>query len=65
MEKLSVVIVGLGERGKIHLHGFLKNHDAFLVKGVCDRKQQHLTEAIDEYGIDKDKCCLLYTSRCV
>lgn len=56
MKCLSTVIVGMGERGKVHLHGFLENRDMFEVKGICDRRDVHLQESVKQYGISPDIC---------
>ena len=36
MKRYTVAILGLGVRGKIHLHGILENPEAFEVVGLCD-----------------------------
>ena len=36
MKRYTVAILGLGVRGKIHLHGILENQEAFEVVGLCD-----------------------------
>ncbi|WP_148411259.1 Gfo/Idh/MocA family protein [Murimonas intestini] len=56
MERLTVAVIGMGERGRIHLYGFLKNLEYFHVAGVCDRKEENLEKAVKEYGISKDIC---------
>lgn len=56
MGRLTAAIIGMGERGRIHLYGFLKNPEYFQVAGVCDRNQSHLEEAVKEYGISEDIC---------
>lgn len=56
MEKLKVVIVGLGERGRIHLHGFLQNPDKFEVVGLCDHKEENIQKALTEFGLSKELC---------
>jgi len=56
MEKLTAAIVGMGERGRIHLHGFMQNKDDFEVVGICDRKKVNLQEAVRQYGVAEEKC---------
>ena len=40
MQKLRTVVVGMGARGKIHLHGILQNSEMFEVVGICDQKKE-------------------------
>ena len=54
MERLTVAVIGMGERGRIHLYGFLKNLEYFHVAGVCDRKEENLEKAVKECGISED-----------
>lgn len=51
MKRYTAVVVGLGERGKIHLHGFLQNPDTFEVVGICNHSPLRLEQAAVEYGI--------------
>ncbi len=53
MRRLKTVIVGMGERGRIHLYGLLRNSEAFEVAGICDRNRVHLEQAGTEYGIGR------------
>lgn len=55
MKRYTAVVVGLGERGKIHLHGLLSNKERFEVIGICDRHESNLSQAAKEYGIEKEK----------
>jgi predicted dehydrogenase len=50
----SVVIIGQGERGKIFLHGFLKNRERFRVAGLCDHKNVNLEESAKIYNIPQN-----------
>ena len=36
MSMHTVAVMGLGVRGKIHLHGLLENPDYYKVVGLCD-----------------------------
>ena len=58
MRKYTVVQIGLGPRGIIHLDGFLKNSDRFEVVGICDLLPVKLQSTAAEYSISNDK---LYT----
>ncbi|MDR0387186.1 MAG: Gfo/Idh/MocA family oxidoreductase [Treponema sp.] len=51
----TAVVVGMGERGKIHLYGLLNNPGSFEVAGVCDRHPDRLEAGADEYSIPKEK----------
>jgi predicted dehydrogenase len=53
--RYKTVIIGMGERGKIHLHGLLKFPDQFEVVGICDRKRGNLEESARLYGISAEK----------
>jgi predicted dehydrogenase len=51
----KTAVIGLGERGKIHLHGLLKFPSKFEVAGICDRKRENLEESTKLYGIPTEK----------
>jgi predicted dehydrogenase len=53
--RYKTVIIGMGERGKIHLHGFLKFPNQFEVVGICDRKHGNIEEGARLYGIPAEK----------
>jgi predicted dehydrogenase len=53
--RYKTAIIGLGERGKIHLHGLLKFPAKFEVVGICDRKCENLKESKKLYGIPAEK----------
>ena len=36
MSMHTVAVMGLGVRGKIHLHGLLQNPEYYKVVGLCD-----------------------------
>lgn len=56
MKKIRIVVIGMGDRGKIHLHGILKNPALFEVVGICDRNGDTLAQAADQYHIEPQKC---------
>ncbi|MCL2741584.1 MAG: Gfo/Idh/MocA family oxidoreductase [Oscillospiraceae bacterium] len=47
----TVALAGLGNRGKLHLRGILRNADRFELKGICDINGRKLEEASRENGI--------------
>ena len=51
MKKHKVVQVGLGNRGKVHISGFIANSDRFEVVALCDLIEERLVEVAREYGI--------------
>lgn len=55
MEKLRTVVIGLGERGKIHLYGLLQNKEYFEVAGVCDLNQKRVCETAETYMLKKEQ----------
>jgi predicted dehydrogenase len=54
-KRFRTVIIGQGERGRIHLHGLLKNDNLFEVVGVCDRKSENLQKSTEIYGVSRNK----------
>ncbi len=58
MKKFTVVQVGLGSRGIIHIDGLLHNPEIFEIIGYCNRSPQRLAEAKERYQIPDDR---LYT----
>lgn len=52
MQKWKVLIIGMGERGKVHLYGFLENSDRFQVVGLCNRDRTKAEEALDIYELE-------------
>ncbi len=51
MSKHTVAVMGLGVRGKIHIHGLLGNPDDFEITGICDIKQEALDLVAEEYHL--------------
>ena len=55
MNRHTVALMGLGIRGKIHLHGILENPDRYEVVGLCDIDPEKIAAAnpkrFDEQGI--------------
>lgn len=56
MQKLRTVVVGMGARGKIHLHGILQNPEIFEIVGICDQKKQCLERAAAQYVLPDEIC---------
>jgi predicted dehydrogenase len=51
MTRYTVAQVGCGNRGKVHLDGWLKNADRFDVVAVCDLDEGKMREALEARGI--------------
>ncbi len=51
MSKYSVIVIGMGKRGKHHAEAF-NNNDAFEVTGICDIDESRLAEAKEMLGTD-------------
>ena len=51
MTKYRTAFMGLGIRGKIHLHGVLENPDRFETVGLCDIDEGKMAAVADEYGL--------------
>jgi predicted dehydrogenase len=47
----TVAIMGLGVRGKIHLHGLLQNPEYYKVVGLCDIDVPKMQALAEEYGL--------------
>ena len=45
MKQYTVVQVGLGSRGIIHIDGMIHNSDMFKVIGYCNRSMENLLAA--------------------
>jgi predicted dehydrogenase len=55
-KRYTVAIIGMGERGRIHIYGFLKNPDKFDIVGVYDTDIRIvLAQTPNKYGISKEK----------
>ena len=73
MSMHTVAVMGLGVRGKIHLHGLLENPDYYKVVGLCDIDEPKMKAVAEEYHLDDvplftdaDKTgniCICYISR--
>lgn len=55
MGKIKVVVIGLGDRGCVHIYGLQGNNDEFDIVGICDIDNERLTAAAKEYNIDENK----------
>lgn len=53
MKRYTVAIVGLGNRGRTHLKGFLDNSDRFEVAAICDLQEAILKRASERFGISR------------
>ena len=49
MSMHTVAVMGLGVRGKIHLHGLLENPDYYKVVGLCDIDEPKMKAVAEEY----------------
>ena len=47
----TVAVMGLGVRGKIHLHGLLQNPEYYKVVGLCDIDTAKMQAVAEEYGL--------------
>lgn len=55
MSKYTVVQIGLGPRGIVHVDGFLKNPEYFDLVGVCDLSKERMQNAVDKFNISSEK----------
>lgn len=51
MSMHTVAVMGLGVRGKIHLHGLLQNPEYYKVVGLCDIDTVKMQAVAEEYGL--------------
>ena len=51
MKQYTTVIMGLGIRGRIHLHGILENPDRFKVVGLCDIDEEKMRQVAADNGL--------------
>ena len=51
MHRYTTAIMGLGVRGKIHLHGILENPDQYKVVGLCDIDVAKMQALAREYRL--------------
>ena len=54
MKQYTVVQVGLGSRGIIHIDGMIHNSDMFKVIGYCNRSMENLLAAKERYQLSDD-----------
>ena len=54
MKKYTVVQIGLGPRGIIHLTGFEANSDRFKIAGICDLIPERVKAAADMFSYEND-----------
>ena len=47
----TVAVMGLGVRGKIHLHGLLENPEYYKVVGLCDIDTVKMQAVAEEYNL--------------
>ena len=52
MSMHTVAVMGLGVRGKIHLHGLLENPDYYKVVGLCDIDEPKMKAVAEDYHLD-------------
>ena len=52
MKRYTVAILGLGVRGKIHLHGILENPESFEVVGLCDLDEAKMQAVAEENNLE-------------
>ena len=52
MKKYTVAVMGLGIRGKIHLHGLLENPDRYEIVGLCDIDVPKMQTVAKDYGLE-------------
>ena len=51
MKQYRTAIMGLGIRGKIHLHGILENPTRFQVVGLCDIDEEKMAQVAADNGL--------------
>ena len=52
MKKYKVAQAGCGDRGKVHIKGFLANSDRFEIVGLCDLDEGKAKDAAEQFNID-------------
>lgn len=52
MSRYTVAVMGLGVRGRIHIHGLLENPEDFEIAGLCDIDRSALDRAAQEYHLE-------------
>lgn len=53
MSRHTVAVMGLGVRGKIHIHGLLENPDYYEIVGLCDIDQAAMDRVAAEYHLEQ------------
>ena len=48
----TAAVMGLGVRGKIHLHGLLGNPEYFKIVSLCDLDEEKMNAVASEYGLE-------------
>ncbi|NHN33633.1 Gfo/Idh/MocA family protein [Paenibacillus agricola] len=51
MPKYKVALLGLGNRGMTHLHGFKANADRFELSAICSSSEQKLQAVKEQFGV--------------
>lgn len=54
MTRLRTVVIGMGERGRIHLSAFRRLPELFEIVGICDRKKEHLERVKKEFDLPEN-----------
>ena len=52
MKKYTVAVMGLGVRGRIHVHGLLGNPERFSLVGLCDIDQKAIDKVVQEIHLE-------------
>ena len=52
MKKYTVAVMGLGVRGRIHVHGLLGNPERFSLVGLCDIDQKAIDKVVQEFHLE-------------
>ena len=50
--KHSIVLAGLGKRGRTHLKGILENPDRFTLVGIYDPSPEAVKKACDDFNVN-------------
>ena len=53
MSRHTVAVMGLGVRGRIHIHGLLENPDYYEIVGLCDIDQAAMDRVASEYHLEQ------------
>lgn len=52
MKQYTVAVLGLGVRGKIHIHGLLENLDAYKIVALCDINKETMQKTAQQFGLE-------------